>query len=137
MSKTTELSAIQRYWLSHIKACEKSGSTIKAYADEQGLPVGSLYNARHQLKAKGLWSSDPTDWVEADCEHPTKPTPAFRRVIVATDTTEAPPIHSSVFPTPATTRCRIHLPNGVMLEVMTGTDAVALASVVEAARAWT
>ena len=111
MSRTTELTEIQRYWLSHIEACEESGGTIKEYADEQGLSVGSLYNARHQLKAKGIWGSVPTDVVEADGERADEPTPAFQRVIVTADKMESVQLHSSVLPNSGAARCCIHLPS--------------------------
>ena len=45
----------QRYWLGQLEACERSGRTTKAYAQEHGLSVSMLYSWRKKLAARGLW----------------------------------------------------------------------------------
>ena len=65
MSKTTELTVCQQSWLEHVLACDKSQSTAKDYADEHGLSVSGLYNARSVLKKKGAWSGGDEDLATA------------------------------------------------------------------------
>jgi len=134
MSETTELTVRQRYWLEHIRACEKSDGTAKDYADKHGLSLSGFYNARCVLKKKGLWSSAGAAPVASESS---KPATTFQRVIVKPAPKDEAPVLSPLQPSHSDTPCRVHLPNGVMLEVMTGTNAVALSAVVEAAGAWT
>ena len=56
MSETTELTERQQYWLEHIEACDESGCSAKEYAEQRGLSLSGLYNARCVLKKKGVWS---------------------------------------------------------------------------------
>ena len=49
-----ELSVGQREWLQHLRAAERSGVTIKAYAAAHGLSVHSLYAAGKRLRHRGL-----------------------------------------------------------------------------------
>jgi len=137
MSKTIELTVRQQYWLKHIQACEKSGGTAKDYADKHGLSVSGFYNARCVLKKKGLWSSADAKPVPPAPSESTKPATTFQRVIVKPAPRDEAPVLSPLQPSHSDTPCRVHLPNGVMLEVMTGTNAVALAAVIEAAGVWT
>jgi len=136
MSETIELTERQRYWLAHIEACGESGLSARAYADEHGLKVSRLYNARHQLKAKSVLFGDGTEQAQAVQSAPTEAKARFQRVVVRPEA-EA---NSAAFSAPRSSQgvvpCRIHLPNGVMLEVMTVTDAAALTAVVVAAGAW-
>ena len=137
MSKTTELTVCQQYWLEHVQACEKSEGTAKDYADEHGLSVSGFYNARCVLKKKGVWSSAGVEPVAPAPSESTKPATTFQRVIVKPAPMDGASAFSPTQSSQSATPCRIHLPNGVMLEVMTGVEAIALAAVVEAAGAWT
>ena len=47
-------SATLRRRLSQIHACEKSGETLKAYAERHGLSVHSLYQAKKMARQRGL-----------------------------------------------------------------------------------
>ena len=47
-------SATLRRRLSQIQACEKSGETLKAYAERHGLSVHSLYQAKKMARQRGL-----------------------------------------------------------------------------------
>jgi len=138
MSETNELTERQRYWLAHIKACEQSGLSARAYADEHGLKVNSLYNARHLLKAKGVLCRAEAEEPQGVQRTPAEPKTRFQRVVVRPEV--EPEVDVTAFCAPRSSQdvapCRIHLPNGVMLEVMTATDAAALTSVVVAAGAW-
>jgi hypothetical protein len=49
-----ELSVRQREWFQHLRAAERSGGTIKAYAAAHGLSVQSLYAAGKRLRHGGL-----------------------------------------------------------------------------------
>jgi len=137
MSKTTELTVCQQSWLEHVQACEKSEGTAKDYADEHGLSVSGFYNARSVLKKKGAWSEGDVEPVSPASSEPAEPATTFHRVIVKTTPRDEAPVLSPSQPSQSDTPCRVHLPNGVMLEVMTGTNAVALAAVIEAAGVWT
>lgn len=137
MSKTIELTVCQQSWLKHILACDKSQSTAKDYADEHGLSVSGLYNARCLLKKRGVWSGGEVEAVSPAPSEAAGPATTFHRVVVKPAPRDEAPVLSPSHPSQNDTPCRVHLPNGVMLEVMTGANAVALAAVVEAAGAWT
>jgi hypothetical protein len=51
-----ELSSRQREWLSHLKQCESSGETMKAYAKRQQLSVQAMYQAAKDLRRRGALS---------------------------------------------------------------------------------
>ncbi len=40
--------------LAHIRACEKSGESLKAYAERHGLSVHGLYQAKKMARQRGL-----------------------------------------------------------------------------------
>lgn len=40
--------------LAHIRACEKSGESLKAYAERHGLSVHTLYQAKKLARQRGL-----------------------------------------------------------------------------------
>jgi len=44
----------QRAWLRHLRACHRSGSRVKDYAAEHGIPVQSLYQATKRLRKRGV-----------------------------------------------------------------------------------
>jgi hypothetical protein len=48
------LTVRQREWLGHLRAAERAGETIKAYAAQQGLSVQSLYQAGKRLRRRGV-----------------------------------------------------------------------------------
>jgi hypothetical protein len=51
-----ELSSRQREWLAHLKQCEASGETMKAYAKRHGLSVHAMYQAAKGLRRRGALS---------------------------------------------------------------------------------
>jgi hypothetical protein len=53
------LTARQREWLRHLRACERSGDTVKDYASRRGLSVQSLYQAGKRLRRRGVLASRP------------------------------------------------------------------------------
>jgi hypothetical protein len=48
-----ELTSRQREWLAHLKRCEASGETMKAYAKHHGLSVHAMYQAVKELRRRG------------------------------------------------------------------------------------
>jgi hypothetical protein len=53
-SAEAQLSPTLRKGLAHIRSCEKSGETLKSYAERKGLAVGSLYEAKKKLRVHGI-----------------------------------------------------------------------------------
>ena len=47
----SSLSERQRFWLEHVRQCEASGQTVKAYAAEHELSAVSLYSYRKRFGA--------------------------------------------------------------------------------------
>jgi len=43
----------QRFWLEHVRACERTGQSMRRYADEQGLEVAAFYSWKAALRRKG------------------------------------------------------------------------------------
>ncbi len=95
----------QRYWLKHVQACEASGKSIAAYAQEQGLEVKAMYSGKKILVTKGALSR-------------TRP-PQFQRAHV---------VDAAV-----SCQWRIQLPNGVSVSFTGTPDAGALATVLTSA----
>ena len=53
------LSERQRYWLRHIRAAERSREPLNHYAKRLGVSVCSLYEARRQLRRRGVLAPAP------------------------------------------------------------------------------
>ncbi len=53
-SSETGLSAANRKWLPEVKACEKSGETLRSCAKRNGIPVTALYQAKKRARELGL-----------------------------------------------------------------------------------
>lgn len=49
-----ELSERQRYWRKHIQAAERKGEPLRHYAKRRGLSEHSLYEAKRQLRQRGV-----------------------------------------------------------------------------------
>lgn len=93
-------------WLGHLRACESSGQRLADYARAHGLRVKSFYNARTHLLRRGLVQSNVSS-------------PLFERARVVS--------------APALVNCRVHLANGVTVEV--GIEASGLGEVLRAVSA--
>ena len=91
MSTVSSLTPRQQFWAEHLRQCTEHGQSLAAYAAEHGLKVGGLYEAKSDLRRRGLWP------VAA---------PRFVRV-QATRASEAPPVPVLY---------RVSLPNGVVVE---------------------
>jgi hypothetical protein len=53
-SAERRLSPTLRKGLAHIRSCERSGETLKSYAERKGLSVRSLYQAKKMLRLQGI-----------------------------------------------------------------------------------
>lgn len=95
MSKGSSLTPRQRFWIEHLRQCAARGQSLSAYAAEQDLKVSSLYEAKAQLRRRGLWSV---------------PSPQFVRVQAVR------PAEAALVPT----MFRVSLPNGVVVETAGG-----------------
>ena len=74
-----DLSERQRYWLKHLRAAERRGEPLNAYAKRLGLSESSLYESKSRLRSCGVLAPAPQRRVLA---------PGFARVVVA-DATRA------------------------------------------------
>ena len=99
-----DLTARQRYWLEHIRACEAAGEAMTVYAETHGLSVEAMYAAKRVLVRKGVLAGAGVG--------------RFQRVRVAG--VEAAPAW------------RIELSNGVVVSFSGGLDAGELAGVLAA-----
>ncbi len=94
-SKTEQdLSERQRYWLKHLRAAERRGEPLNAYAKRLGLSESSLYESKSRLRSCGVLAPRPQRRVSA---------PEFARVVVA-DAARAP------------ASLRVRLASGALLE---------------------
>jgi hypothetical protein len=105
MSKSSSLTARQRYWLEHLQVCAMRRQSLSSYAAAHALAVGSLYEAKSRLKRLGAWP------VRALA-------PRFVRV---------EPLRGAPAPGTAAALCRVRLPNGVVVDTA-GSDLGAVLS---------
>lgn len=54
------LSEKQQFWLNHLHACDEQGITMKQYASEHRIAIGSFYEAKASLRKKGLVDTPAT-----------------------------------------------------------------------------
>lgn len=52
---SSELSVTMQAWLGHVRAASERGMTLSAYAAQEGLSAGALYQAKAQLMKVGAW----------------------------------------------------------------------------------
>lgn len=53
-SKGGPLSPTSRKWLEEVRACEKSGESLKSYAERKNVSVHALYQAKKRAREQGL-----------------------------------------------------------------------------------
>lgn len=92
----------QREWLAHIRACESSGDTMRAYAQARGVGLRTFYSWKYRL---GVLDGG-------------EPTPDFRRVAIRMAGSGDQAV-------------RVRLPNGVVIEAGTGVDVHRLSALVK------
>jgi hypothetical protein len=104
------LTAKQRYWLGHIKACKALEQLLSAYVAEHHLALKSCYRWKSRLTQMGL--------------------------LAETATLAAPPVFRSVQIKPismGTEHYRIALPNGILVEIQGACDLAQLKQVLTTA----
>ena len=89
-----DLSERQRFWLKHLRAAERKGEPLNAYAARLALSESSLYEAKRRLRACGVIEPAPQRRVSS---------PEFVRVEIA-DATRTP------------ASLRVRLASGALLE---------------------
>ncbi len=102
------MTAKQRYWLAHIKACEAIGQSLSAYAAEHHLALKSCYRWKSRLTQMGLLAVTATA------------APVFRSVQIK-------PASSN------TGNYRFILPNGIQVEIQGACDPIQLKQVLTTA----
>jgi hypothetical protein len=53
---SSALTASKRAWLEHLRACQRSGETLRGYAKRKGVSEHSLYQAAKELRRLGAWA---------------------------------------------------------------------------------
>lgn len=114
LADAVPLNERQRYWLEHVEACARSGQTMRAYAESQGLSVQTLYSWKQQLRQSGALAPASRTPVS------TGTSPRFQRL--------------EVIPGVDATHCRIELPNGVVVNWPVEADSQALGVIISALR---
>jgi len=84
------LANTHRYWMDHLKRCRELNQPMALYAKENGLIVTTLYYWHKRLPALGLLPEDQT-------------TVSFTAIEVSA-------------PQPPAGGCRLHFPNGVVMQ---------------------
>ena len=102
--QTRPLTERQQYWLQHLRACDASGQSMKAYAQAQNLAIHDLYSWKKTLVKRGVL--------------PRTRTARFQRV----ETAAAVASH-----------WQVQLPNGVAISFAAAVDAGTLATVLNTA----
>ena len=95
---TQDLTDKQQHWLKHIQACASSGVSVKAYAEQHGIKIKTLYYWKKALVKKGVLPRS---------RKPRTPAVTFQRAQV---------IHKHT----RDNQWNIRLPNGIQIG-MTGT----------------
>lgn len=94
--RATRLTPRQQEWWGHLRACSRSGETMRGYAKRHGFSEHGMYQAAKDLRQRGVLPA------RGRRESPKKGS-AFVRVSPAVSTIAASP-------------WRVRLPNGVVLE---------------------
>ena len=100
-----QLTERQQFWLDHLRVCREQGQTLRGYAKAHGLSVSGLYTAHSMLKSRG----------------------------VLTGTAPSVPTFVPVRIAPGGAAFRVHLPNGVVVEVPAHVEGTACATVLDCA----
>ncbi|MYI68030.1 MAG: hypothetical protein F4103_04475 [Boseongicola sp. SB0673_bin_14] len=104
-SRSVRLRPREQFWLDHLRTARRQGQTLKAYAQTHELSVSALYTAHSTLKRRGVLGE------------PAAPAPTLVPVRIP----------------PAGAAFRVHLPNGVVVEVASHVESAACAAVLECA----
>jgi hypothetical protein len=94
-----KLTERQRHWLKHIRTAERKDEPLTVYAEQQGLSVSSLYEAKRHLRETGVIAA------ASGMKKPKQVVPEFVPVSVRE------PVHSV-----SETVLRVRLSSGALLE---------------------
>ncbi len=94
-----KLTERQRHWLKHIRAAERKDEPLTVYAEQRGLSVSSLYEAKRHLRKAGVIAA------ASGTKKPKQVAPTFIPVSVQEP---APSAKANVL--------RVRLSSGAMLE---------------------
>ncbi len=97
------LSPTLRKGLAHLRSCEKSGETLKSYAERKGLSVRSLYDAKKKLRVHGIVAPHGKPPAAAATSRKSEP-PRFIEAVRRADAREG------------TVSWRVRFPGGELLE---------------------
>ncbi len=103
-----KLTERQQRLLDHLRQCEESGLSLRAYAEGEGLKVGELYSGKQELTRKGVLAGSAQR-------------ARFVRARISSDEGRED-----------TVVCRIRLPNGCVVELRCAPQAQAVCSILEA-----
>lgn len=99
--RSTDLTPRQREWLGHLRACSRSGETVRAYAKRHRLSEHGMYQAAKDLRERGALPAPRRR------RSPKQSSPTFMKIA------SAPAVSSiAIAPSP----WRVRLPNGVVVE---------------------
>ncbi len=99
--RSAGLTPRQREWLGHLRACARSGATVRGYAQRHGLSEHGMYQAAKDLRRRGALPASRRG------RSPQQSPPTFVRIACA-------PAVSPIASAPSSWRVR--LPNGVVIE---------------------
>lgn len=94
--RSTGLTPRQQEWLGHLRACSRSGETVRAYAKRHGFAEHGMYQAAKDLRQRGVLPASRRRRSE-------EKSTTFVKVSPAVSTIGSSP-------------WRVRLPNGVVLE---------------------
>jgi len=94
-----KLTGRQRHWLKHIRAAERKDEPLTVYAEQRGLSVSSLYEAKRHLRKAGVIAA------ASGRRKPERVTPTFVPVSV-----------QEPVPSAKANVLRVRLSSGAMLE---------------------
>ena len=95
MSQPIPLTPKQQFWFEHLRACDRSGQTMKDYAQRHGLSISAFYVWKKTLRSKG---------------------------VLGTALPAAPSLFQKVALHDRPCTLRLVLPTGLTLQIDTGTD---------------
>ena len=113
-----ELTKKQRFWLSHLRACEESGQSKVSYAAAHGLKPKYLYNWKTRLIQVGILPDALATSVGKPSRTPNpirKPQRAKTAGLSFTAVRVAGVTETGI---------RIHFPNGILLEIGASTESI-------------
>lgn len=110
-----ELTKKQRFWLSHLRACEESGQSKVSYAAAHGLKPKYLYNWKTRLIQVGVLPSAFATSVEKTSRVP-DPIRKSKRAALSFAAVRVAGVTE--------TGIRIHFPNGILLEIGASTESI-------------